>query len=393
MKENLQVLIAGRSKEDLQLLEALLRKQPGIAVTTRLITNGHIDPLYGVVTMPELLVLSLSHYWEEELKALAERPAASRPPVIVVGPGNDVQVMRKAMQAGARDFFTRPAPEQEFAAVVQQVFKDRFAGAGSSTTRLTAVVNAKGGSGATVLACNLAHIMAVEAKQKVALLDLDIQFGTLPLYFDLKSGHSLLDALEVVADLDSTALTGFMTKHASGVHLLGAMTDRIVLPGDISAKRLGLLMELLTQGYQQVVVDLPRQIDSLTGMVMERADQIVIVMQQSLTHVRDAKRLMSILKDGLAIADERITVAVNRYDPKNRIGINDIQQTLDHRSLELIPNDFKRAAESVNLGIPLHDYAQTAPITRSIADLATKLSGRSPERKKGLFGRAFASFF
>jgi len=392
MMNALQILVAGRAKEDLQALETLLRVQPGVGVAIRLVTNGHTDPLYGVATMPDLLVLNLSHYWEEELQALAERPPTERPPVIVVGPGNDVQAMRKAMQAGARDFFTRPVSAQELAAVIQQVIKDRAASATPVKNRLTAVINAKGGSGATVLACNLAHIMAAEARLRVALLDLDVQFGTLPQYFDLPSSQGLLNILDAVEELDVPALPGYMAKHASGVHLLGTMADRLVLPGEIPVKRLGLLLDLLVQGYQQVVVDLPRQIDALTSLVMERADQVVIVMQQSLTQVRDAKRLLVILKEGLGITDNRITVVVNRYDAKGRISLADIEQTLNHQSLERVPNDFKRVAESVNLGIPLYDHAPKAPITQSLVDLATKVSGRVSAKRKGLLGRAFSSF-
>ncbi len=392
---SVQVLSAGRSRQDLEALEVLLRKQPDIAVTTRLIANGHADPLQGIAMMPDVLILDLSERWEEELNALAERPPVARPPVIVVGPSNDLQTLRKAMQAGARDFFTRPVHEAELAEALRQVARERAAHAATARPRLTAVINAKGGSGATMLACNMAHVVAAEGHKRVALLDLDLQFGTLPLYFDLKCEHDLGETLEAVERLDAAALEGYLNRHPSGVRVLGANNDHLVLPGELSDQRLGRLLDLLVEGSDWVVVDLPRQVDAMAGQVLERADRVVIVMQQSLTHVRDARRLIGIFEDGFSIPRERLTVVVNRYDRKGRIGLADIGQALGRVALETVPNDFGHVAESVNLGVPLHEHARSAPSTRAIKALATKLSGsglNGRNARPGLFGRALSGF-
>ena len=107
MSSNVQVLVAGRSRVDLDTLKALLHDHSGIELTTRHIENNHADPLDGVQVLPNVLILHLSENWEEELNALSARPAAGRPPVLVVGPGTDIRMLRHAMQAGARDFLTQ----------------------------------------------------------------------------------------------------------------------------------------------------------------------------------------------------------------------------------------------------------------------------------------------
>lgn len=384
----LHVLLTGLPGKDLDELRAFLERHDQTAVAVRPLAGG--DPLQGLTALPDLLVLVLGPDWEAELKALAERPAAGRVPVILVGRDADAQVMRRAMQAGARDLFPWPVPQREFTEALRQVMKERLAGPGGAGSRLTAVINAKGGSGATVVACNVAHILAVVQRERVALLDLDVQFGTLPLYFDAKASRSLMDALEAVEDLDPEAVAGYMTRHPSGVHLLGTMSDRVLLPEDVSADRLGHLLNLLRQAYGQVVVDLPRQIDARTTLVMEQADRIALVMQQSLTHVRDAKRLLAVLRDELEIPAERIVVVINRFDPRSRISLADIEQALGRKSLEYINNDFKRVAESVNLGVALHELAKNAPVTQSLAGLARTLSGAPPARRKGLLSRTFS---
>lgn len=393
MTKTLQVLVAGRSKEALNAVQGLLHGDSSVHLTLHNLTDGHNDPLHGVTAMPDVLIFHLGPNWADELKALSARPTSSRPPVLVVGEqGNDVQIFRQAMHAGARDFLVPPVAQEELAAALQRIAQERVARTTSGPSRLTAMVNAKGGSGATVLTCNVAHIMAAVTQLRVAVLDMDVQFGTLPLYLDLTPEQSILKALKVADTLDAVALEAYMAKHDSGLHVLCAIPDEVVLPGEISTERVGRLISLAMQSYEHVIIDLPRQIDLVTAMVMERADQVVVVMEQSVTHVRDAKRLLAVLSQELAIPNDRIVLVVNRYHVKNQVSIADIEQALKRKSPILVPNDFKHVTESVNLGIPLYKHVRSAPISKALVALAERLSGKRVAKKKGFLGRAFATF-
>ena len=44
----LDILIAGRSKEELKILEEMLGQQGSDSVRTRHVSNGHTDPLYDL---------------------------------------------------------------------------------------------------------------------------------------------------------------------------------------------------------------------------------------------------------------------------------------------------------------------------------------------------------
>ena len=89
------------------------------------------------------------------------------------------------------------------------------------------------------------------------------------------------------------------------------------------------LLQVAAQGYDHVVIDLPRQIDPLTTTVLDFADIICVVMHQSLPHVRDARRLIGILTGELAIPANRIKVVVNRYQAEAAVGLKDIKSAID----------------------------------------------------------------
>jgi pilus assembly protein CpaE len=390
MKKTLKILLSGRDRTELDSLSDVIGAASTYQVGLLHITNGHVDPLHGVTELPDVLVLCLSANWQDELQALSARLPAERLPVLVIAPEGDPQIMRRAMQAGARDYFTRPVGSSELLHSLKHLEQDH-AVSQSGHGGLTIVMNAKGGSGASMIAANLACAMAVEAKHSTALLDMDIQFGNLGMYLDLVPERGLLDAIDAADEMDSMALQAYMMTHKSGVDVLANTHHQVALPGEINVARLNRLLDILQGTYDQVVLDLPRQIDLLTTTVLERAGRVVLCMQQSLNHVQDASRLCSILQHDLGISAGQIIIAVNRYDPKSQVSLADISQHLPGLRQITVANDFKHVSDNVDLGVALYEQSHKAPITRAISRLMQEVCGCQTIATQGLFRRMLGS--
>lgn len=382
MSSPLSVLVTGSGPDALEQVRAQLA-EADLRVDVRPSGNGHAHPPATGQPIPDVHVVVLGEAWAHELDTLACRNAAERPPMVAVGPDNDVRVLRKAMQAGARDYLSLPLSAGELLHCIRQIAEE--AGRqGAGRTSLTAVINAKGGSGASFVATSLAHIFAGRMERRAALIDLDLQFGALHLCLDVKPRTSLQDALNAVDRLDGMALEGYMTRHISGLRLLASITDQLVLPWELSSTRLAELLTVAGDAYDQVVVDLPRQIDPLTSTVLERADRIYLVMQQSLIHVRDARRMLGILTRDLAVAPGQVRILVNRYDAKAPVSVKDITQALRIGEPILIPNDFRRVSDAINLGVPIMESAPSTPVARALTEVASLTVGVAKPRRGGL---------
>jgi pilus assembly protein CpaE len=388
----LKVLLVSRRRETLDSLEVLLRKYPGLQIERKLVVNGHVDPLHGVASPPDALVLHLADTWRAELESLAARPADRRPPLIVVGSTSDTNTMRLAMQAGARDLLPLPLVEADLVSALTRIERDHRAVASGHEGAVTAFINAKGGCGATFLACNVAHILTVLSGKKAAIVDLDLQFGAIPLYFDLFPKRGLLQALENVEELDETALKGYLVTHSSGLDVLGHAAEDSVPLANVSPDQVRNLLNAIVLGHDHVIVDLPRRMDALAAGVIDRAQHIVLVVQQSVTVLRDATRLMNCLRRDLAVSGDRIVTVVNRYDKDGAISADDIRSTLACGELALVPNDFRSVSECIASGQPLLALARTSPITKSVMALETRLGGTAAVGRPGLLTRTLSTF-
>jgi pilus assembly protein CpaE len=225
--------------------------------------------------------------------------------------------------------------------------------------------------------------------RRVTLIDLDLQFGTLPVYFDLFPKRGMLQALENVAGLDELAFNGYLVQHASGLKILGHAAEDALPTHTVSAQQIDQVLNLALKTSDHVVIDLPRRIDPVTALVIERSQQLALVVQQSVATLRDATRLITCLRRDLGIHRDRIVVVVNRYDKRAGITAEDVRTALGCGELSLIPNDFETVSACVDTGTPLMVRARNAGVTRAVVTLQSRLGGSEVERQS-LLARTFS---
>nr|HIL75649.1 pilus assembly protein CpaF [Rhodospirillales bacterium] len=372
-KDSISIHIIGNDLEKLTQYCASISALVNKEILSRRVNIDNPALMYKKDEFPDILILLLDESGISTLEYLSSLASNIRPPLIIIASGDGKQLMRLAMNAGARDFFSEPVSLDEIKYCLKQLFADCTQSRNIPKGVLTSIINAKGGSGASVLACNLAHMSSVTSSSSTVLIDMDLQFGTQSLLLNLQPKHTAATAMNDINELDSVAIEGYFAKHNSGLRLLSAINDDIVLPGEIAVENLTGLLELTLNNYDNVFIDLPRIIDPFSVSILSKSDYIMIVVQQTLAHMRDAKRLVSILKDELNIPDPNIIIVVNRFDSNSSLSLKDIKTALACNTLVKTSNDYERVSAAANLGIPLLDYAKNAPITLSMLDLLEHL--------------------
>jgi len=321
-----------------------------------------------------IVIINLTENGLKELQVL-NNVAGKKASIIIIGDQKNIELLSLAIRAGVKDFIDYKNYEEKLNGVFVNIKKNITNIHNNNTKRLNAVINAKGGSGASFIASNVAYILSKETDAKVALVDLDLQFGAVGLNFDRVPKYTIMDALNATEDLDSVSLEAYMSKYNDNLSLLLPSPSDILLPGEINVSSLKGVLELLQINYSQIVIDLPRLIDPVSSMIMEQADQITLVIQQSLAQFRDGRRLVQILNKDLDIPLDRISIVANRYDPKNSLRIDDLKNLVNHDKVYIIANDFERVANASNLGVPLYESSTNSKIAHDLKELA-KILGK-----------------
>ncbi len=374
MAKSLSVLVASHSSTRLNNIEDVFFDAQGVALTRKLLSEKSVNPFTDSSTMPDVVILDLGPNGESDLAFFsAALSGLSSTALVVIGPSDKPELMRKAMQAGARDYFMSPISEDELIASVMQMGVAAQVASRQNLGTLTVVVNGKGGAGASSMVSSLSAIIANRSKnESVAVVDLDLQFGTLPLYFDLPSRDNLMQALQTSDALDPVALSNLMERHGSGVNILSSQPKEVRLPNSASATSVETMLSMLAMSHDHVIVDVPRNIDDVVTAAFEAADKVIIVTQQSVPHVRDARYLMSLVRS-LGVASNRIKILVNRFEKKGDVSLRDISDTFEETDILKIPNDHKRMSFAVNNGIPVSIKWPRSTISKQLTSLANEV--------------------
>jgi len=312
----------------------------------------------------------------------------------------DSQVMLEAFRIGIKEFLPQPINRRELDAALSRVkerlkVKDLKNSEKSGT--VVACIGAKGGSGTSTLAVNMAvSLRQIKPERQVALVDLNLHDSDLPLFLDLQPTNGFRDLAADLSRLDSTFLQSLMSKHESEVSVLqSGFTGREGMNGDPIPNGAVLhALDVMKSMYDHVLVDCGHTLGPQTLEALDGATTVLLTTTLNLPAIRRAKHFLHVMREA-GFGSERIMIAVNRYQPSEKELLQHAESVFEHQVDWLVPNDYLLANTSLNCGVPLVVQGPNAPLTQWYLSQAAFLAGDKPhdslgqgaEQKGSLFSR------
>jgi pilus assembly protein CpaE len=304
--------------------------------------------------------------------------------VMVYSAKADSDLMIRCMRVGAREFLTLPFASGAIAEALVRASVRRPALRPAKKTggRLLVFFGAKGGSGVTILASNLAIMLARESGQKVLLIDLDLPLGDAALTLGVAGPYSTVDALQNASRMDSNFLSKLLRKYSPSLSVLAA-------PGkftrtESTSESIDRLIAVARQDFDYVVVDSGSRLDLVGTTLFEDASTVYLVTQVGIPELRNSNRLVSEFFQRIV---PKLEIVLNRYEP-SLLGVDEehITKALTQPARWKIPNDRATAIRTQNTASPL--ALNDSPISRAIRQMARVACGLSAteEKKKKIMG-------
>ncbi len=320
--------------------------------------------------------------------------AHGRPDVdmIIISAEQSPAFLMKAMQVGVREVLPSLIDKASLQAAVQRVTRKRkpAAQAPAEEGKVLAFMSCKGGSGATFLAANLAHVLSTGDGRNVGLIDMDLQFGdALLMLSDRTSASDVAEVAHNVARLDAALLRASMVQVSGTLSVLPSPKD-LTQALEVQAEHVDAILKQARQMFDYVIVDIGRAINAVSLRALDAADHIFPVLQQSVPNVRDAKRVRALFSS-LGYGQEKVRWLVNRHQKSGDITLESIAQTLGSQNISTVPNHFSSVSASVNQGVPIDQLARGNPVSRALLGLAHQLAPVGKGRKESWLNTIFGN--
>ncbi len=377
-------------------LVAILSKVEGLSLTsTKVVSDDQLSGL-GIEELPDVIFFELDGHAERHLEDLEALLKEHRGSVSVYVTYKEVKldVVRRMMRIGVTDIFPLPFQTQELLTEMSRAVsakRERIKASQGAKGGVTAFIDAKGGVGSTTLAVNVAHVLADKHKAEVLLIDFDLQFGDVAISLDMHPRSTVYDALRQPDRVDTVLLKALITKHDSGLDVLpspGNLTSLDELEADSVRK----ILQAAVQEYEFVVLDLPRYFNSAVVEALKFSDPIMLVCQNSLETIRNAKVILDNLVV-LGVPMSHVELVNNRAMAKSgSVSIDKLKSTLGKERIHRIRNDYAAAVSAQDQGLPVASVARKSDMTHDVHALAEYILHAhrgDNEKKQGFFAKLF----
>jgi len=279
---------------------------------------------------------------------------------------------KRLVRAGNADWVdVDGAPED----ILEVVGQSRARGQGQPAAAPTAVLflPSAGGVGNTTLAMETA-LQLTQGKQgkgrRVCLVDLDFQTSHVCDYLDIEPRLQIAEIAANPERLDAQLFDIFVSRHASGLHVLAA--PRSKLEGAmIDMMALDALFDMVASRYDTILIDAPVAWHEWSPHVVAAASGIVVTGTNTIPGLRQVSEALATVRS-TAGAPAQIAIALNRCE-RTLLGSvarrHHVDSVLGKETVLFVRNDGV-AAQCINAGAPIGLAAPARRIVRDIAGIA-----------------------
>ncbi|MBE7705927.1 MAG: response regulator [Cyanobacteria bacterium SIG30] len=324
---------------------------------------------------PNLIIVDISNKTQQALETIAKiSNNLKNTKIVVLSYEINSELVIQALRAGAREFLLKPLIEKDFQEAIEKI-KDLIEGNINDGTKCKVIstFSNKGGLGKTSIATNVAVEIANLTKEKVALIDLNMQMGDITTFLNLNPVFDTSYVIRNLNRIDEASILSSLEKYKDTSLYVLSDPPNLEQAQNITAENITTLINILKDVFSYVVIDTTSSFDEKTIVALDNSDLIMLVSTINVPSVRNCQRCLDLFNQ-LGYPKDKVKLIVNRYMENDEIKADEFENALKHNIYFKIPNNYFTIIASINKGVPVSDINPASNIALSFRELASILS-------------------
>ena len=373
MDNNLNVLLIDRDENSRSVIKAYLTEIEGVGIAAEFSDFEEGFKLAGNSGRC-IVVVDVSENLDRISSAIKElKTLNSEAFVVALSNRASADVIIKALRSGAKEFIAKPVIKTEFVEIFKSIINDINSEENKDTCKIISTFSNKGGIGKTSIAVNLAVELAQMSKEKVALIDLNLQLGDVATFLDMTPPFAMDYIADNINNLDEDELLKAMTRYKNTSLYVIADPLNIDKSKDITAEQIKNILTALKKTFSYIVIDIGTNIDSKTITALDFSDLVLLIAIVNLPAIRSTQRCMELF-DKLGYNADKIKLVLNRYMENEDIKTSDIEEVVKQKVYWKIPNNYLIMMSAINKGVPVNEINPDSNVAVNYKEFASKIS-------------------
>jgi pilus assembly protein CpaE len=314
----------------------------------------------------------------EDLAALErlKRTRFAKTPIVAISSYLDQDIVRRLVQIKIDDWLPKDSPFLDIYKSCERLARTPIADRREREAVCYSFFPAAGGAGNTTLAVQTAFSLGGRkggGLSSVCLVDLNFQDGSVADYLDIAPAFKVEELAGTPGRLDSQLMEVMLARHSSGLSVLA--TPR--LPGkylEISEGMIGTVLGLLTQSFDHIVIDLPKNWYPWTDNVIWGSNHIYVVTNFTVPALKHARYLLDAIT-AKAAGEATVSVIVNKYREKlfgSGLAKRDAEALLRDWLAGFVPDAPDLVQEAINQGMPMSQISPGGKVEKALERILQK---------------------
>ncbi|MCX7745538.1 MAG: response regulator [Clostridia bacterium] len=378
--EKIKVVIVDDTEETRNNIKTLLSFEKRIEVIGEA-SNGEEAIFITKEARPHIVLMDINMPVMDGIKATEEiSVAVPETTVIIMSVQGEHEYLRKAMSAGAREFLNKPFSSDDLIRTILKTYDLESKRREHSSipkvkeeikSKIITVFSTKGGVGKTTISSNLAVAIARATKKRVALVDLDLQFGDTAIMLNVSVKNTISDLIKEISQLDGDLMEDYLVTHFSGVRVLPAPI-KPEYAEYITASHVEKIIKTLKESYHYIIIDTSASFHETVLTSLDMSDRILFVSTLDLPTIKNIKSGLDIM-ESLHYPKEKINIVLNKASEQFGIKYKDFENTLKHPIWSFVPEDSQTVITSANKGFPFVMTRTETKVAKAIINIANEV--------------------
>lgn len=243
----------------------------------------------------------------------------------------------------------------------------------SGDPKIITILSPKGGAGKTSVSANLAVGLGRLHPRRVALVDLDLQFGDVANVLGLSPTTTIGD-IAVKWPVDSANLKLALTSHPSGIYTLCAPLNP-AQADEVTAEHVSGVLRMLQQSFDYVIVDTDPGLSERVLSALDVSTDIVLVCATEIPSIRGLQKALTAL-DVVGLTGARRHFLLNRADAKVGVELEDIERTIGQHVDVQVPSSIDMV-RATNDCVPIMESRTSPHLVKAFDQLVERMEPAS----------------
>ncbi len=366
-----QVILVENNRMMLERLSSVIRGTSGFTLAARYQQAG--DALgQSAMFKPNIILLDIDVKGNLDLisEFASSFPNAA---LLCVSSHWDAKEAEQIVRAGAKGYLVKPFSSEELTEAVQTFSKSGMA----RGSEVLAFFSPKGKSGKTTLIANLAMSLASKSGEPVGIIDADLQFGDMAVFFNLEPKSTIVEATRDVKFLSPITLNPYFmaVPEAENIRVLCG-TKKPEFAELVEIAPFEDLVRMAQSLFRYVLIDLPPGFNPISVAAAELADTTYMVtMVGGGFEVLHMKRALEIFK-AWPDYESRVKTIFTRVSPCTEAERELLEKELGYPVSAILPNEYLLVSAAANSGRMAVDVQPDTPLSKNINRLSKDIMGR-----------------